>query len=263
MSVEQAVEAIQHAKRCIVFSGAGASADSGIGTFRGEGGAWSGFTGAIKLAWGGTPFGWRWTPGLVWSRFVDEFYGPIAEAVPHDGLVALAELQQKRFGSRMSFITMNVDGLHQAAGSEHVAEVHGSVKRFRCSSCDATAQPDLPLDPSNQPRCQVDHCGGRVRPDVTLFLESLPEDQFDAANEAIQSLSRGDVMLIVGTSSVVYPAADLPSVAKRRGATLIEFNLEMPTPLSSLVKIAVPGRAADTLRACVNGVLQQPQSVSQ
>lgn len=252
--MEEAVQALLRANRVIVFSGAGASADSGIGTFRGEGGAWSGFTGAIKLAWGGTPFGWRWTPGLVWSRFVSDFYGPIAAATPHDGLVALSELQRKRLGPRMSFITMNVDGLHQAAGSEGVAEVHGSVTRFRCSSCEAPARPDLPLDPSNQPRCQG--CGGRVRPDVTLFLEGLPEDQWDAATSAIASLSRGDVMLIVGTSSVVYPAANLPAMAKRRGAVLIEFNLELPTPLSNLVDITVAGRAAQTLRECVDRVLQ-------
>merc|ERR1719189_2273701 len=91
-----AVSAIAAARRCVVFSGAGASADSGIGTFRGAGGAWSGITGRLSLVWGGTPIGWRLTPGLVWSGFVTNFYGPIVEAKPHDGLFALAELQKHR-----------------------------------------------------------------------------------------------------------------------------------------------------------------------
>mmetsp|Transcript_9911 Transcript_9911/g.26172 ORF Transcript_9911/g.26172 Transcript_9911/m.26172 type:complete len:266 (-) Transcript_9911:21-818(-) len=256
--MEEAVRCILRAKRCVVFSGAGASADSGIGTFRGAGGAWSGLTGAIALAWGGTPIGWRWTPGLVWSKFVSDFYQPIADASPHDGLVALTELQQRCFDGpeRMRFITMNVDSLHQAAGSQGVAEVHGSVRRFRCMSCGNVAQPDLPLRASRQPRCSDSGCGGRIRPDVTLFTEGLPGDQWELAEEAVNLLRPGDVMLVVGTSSVVYPAADLPGIAKRRGATLIEFNLEVPTPLSDIVDIAVPGRAAETLRQCVDAVLQ-------
>lgn len=254
-----AVEAIAKAHRCVVFSGAGASADSGIGTFRGQGGAWSGITGTLALLWGGTPIGWNWTPGLVWSRFVEDFYGPIAAAGPHDGLKALVELQRRRFqgGERMQFVTMNVDGLHQTAGSEAVSEVHGSVTRFRCMTCGAPAQPELPLDASQQPRCAKPGCGGRVRPDVTLFFEGLPEDQFVSALSAVRALRPGDVMLVVGTSSVVYPAASLPGEAKKRGATIIEFNLEFPTPLSGLADIQVAGPAVDTLRECVDSVLTQ------
>eukprot|EP00930_Biecheleria_cincta_P060301 TRINITY_DN45978_c0_g1_i1.p1 TRINITY_DN45978_c0_g1~~TRINITY_DN45978_c0_g1_i1.p1 ORF type:complete len:278 (-),score=33.30 TRINITY_DN45978_c0_g1_i1:23-856(-) len=255
-TVTSAVHAILAASRCVVFSGAGASADSGIGTFRGAGGAWSGITGTLALAWGGTPIGWRWTPGLVWSRFVKDFYGPIADAEPHDGLKALAQLQQQHFGaSRMKFVTMNVDGLHQAAGSEEVAEVHGSVMKFRCMKCEAPATVMPPLDARRQPRCQQDDCSGRLRPDVTLFTESLPQEQWDAAYKAVRSLEQGDVMIVIGTSSVVYPAADLPAVAKRRRATLIEFNKDLPTPLSNLVDIAVCGRAVDMLRKVVDMVL--------
>eukprot|EP00966_Prymnesium_polylepis_P002559 58869-Prymnesium_polylepis.1 len=158
----------------------------------------------------------------------------------------------------MSFVTMNVDALHQTAGAENVAEVHGSVRRFRCGTCGAPAAVELPLQPNLQPRCVATAgCGGRVRPDVTLFTEGLPMDQWEAANDFVGALRMGDVLVIVGTSSVVYPAASLPSVAKRMGATLIEFNLEMPTPLSELVDIAVPGPAATTLRQCVDAVLRR------
>uniref|UniRef100_A0A7S1A9R1 Deacetylase sirtuin-type domain-containing protein n=1 Tax=Noctiluca scintillans TaxID=2966 RepID=A0A7S1A9R1_NOCSC len=255
VAMTQAVEAIGRANRCVVFSGAGCSADSGIGTFRGAGGAWGGCMGKIALVWGGTPVGWRWTPGLVWYRFVQDFYGPIVAARPHDGLFALAELQQTHFvGGRMQFVTMNVDSLHQMAGSQEVSEVHGSVQRFRCAECDAPVQPPMPLNPRSQPYCQ---CGGRVRPDVTLFTEGLPPDQWSSATDAIRKLKRGDVLIIVGTSSVVYPAASLPEIAKQRGVTLIEFNLELPTPLSELADIQIPGRATETLRHCVDRVLRR------
>lgn len=261
-ALQRAAHAISQARRCVVFSGAGASADSGIGTFRGAVGAWDGVTGTLSLLWGGTPIGWLLTPGWVWSRFVTQFYGPIAAARPHDGLVALAQLQQHFGSSNMQFVTMNVDGLHQAAGSEAVAEVHGSVMRFRCSSCGAASQPPLPLDANQQPRCTDQSCGGRIRPDVTLFYEGLPQDQWIAAHGAIAALQPDDVLLIVGTSSVVYPAASLPEFARKRGAVLIEFNLELPTPLSSIVDIAVPGRAAETLRQCVDSALSMRGSSS-
>jgi len=253
----RAAKAIAGAQRCVVFSGAGSSADSGIGTFRGTDGTWSGIWGSLALLWGGTPIGWRWTPGYVWSRFVLDFYAPIAAAEPHAGLHALTKLQRERFqgAARMQFVTMNVDSLHQMAGSDAVAEVHGSVQRFRCSSCGNRASPQLPLDAKRQPRCEG--CGGRMRPDVTLFLEGLPEDQWDAACTAIGALRPGDVMLVVGTSSVVYPAAHLPSDAKRRGATIIEFNLDVPSPLSDIVDISVQGRACETLPTCVKMALGQ------
>ena len=90
-------------------------------------------------------------------------------------------------------------------------------------------------------------CGGRVRPDATLFTENLPADQWAGAERAARLLRPGDVMIIVGTSSVVQPAASLPGLAKERGATLIECNLELPTPLSGLVDIAVTGKAAEVL----------------
>ena len=255
--MDDAVRAICGAQRCVVFTGAGASADSGIGTFRGNGGAWSGIVGMLSLAMGGTPFGWRWFPSLVWSRFVKDFYGPIVGAAPNDGHVALTELQQGRFRNTMAVITMNVDGLHQAAGAANVMEVHGSVRKFRCMECGKPANPAEPLNSSKQPRCEQPGCVGRIRPDVTLFTEGLPADEWNRAANAIEALVPGDVVLVIGTSSVVYPAASLPERAARRGATLIEFNMELPTPLSKMASIQVPGKAAETLRQCVDMVLNQ------
>lgn len=259
--LEAAVVALSGASRVVIFTGAGASADSGIGTFRGAGGgAWSGLMGMLSLVWGGTPIGWRLTPSYVWKRFITDFYGPIAAAAPHAGHEAFVRLAD---GGRLPVetITMNVDGLHQAAGApaHTVWEVHGSVRRFRCCGCKRTVLlAGKQLDASSQPRCES--CGGRVRPDVTLFTEGLPGDQWDGAERAVRALGPRDCMLIVGTSSVVYPAASLPGLAKAQGAFLVECNLEFPTPLTNAVDIAVAGKAAEILPAMVDRVLAARRS---
>lgn len=290
-SMAKAIQATAVARRVVIFTGAGMSADSGIGTFRGQGGTWSGITGKLALLWGGTPIGWKWTPGYVWRRFVLDFYGPIAKAQPHAGHKALEALFQKGDYESVVYITMNVDGLHQTSGAsnDRVAEVHGSVLKYRCMSCDkkltnilpnknagigptssdqakasrpASTEADtgsalLSLNPKKQPRCDV--CGGRARPDVTLFTESLPMDEWDKACTFIEHLGEGDVLLVAGTSSVVYPAASLPEQVAASGDAIpiIEFNLDVPTPLSSIVDITVQGRAAETLPLFVERVLAE------
>jgi NAD-dependent deacetylase len=231
--------------------------------------------------------GWNWTPSLVWCRFVKDFYGPIANAEPHSGHLALQELNDKGNFDSFNYITMNVDGLHQSSGAsdDQVAEVHGSVLKYRCMNCDKKLSHDYifsqsniedtrsdteasdqsidnkpqeqrehrKLNPSKQPLC--DACGGRARPDVTLFTESLPEDQWTKAIHMLRRLKRGDVMIVAGTSSVVYPAASIPEKAASTGVTIIEFNKDFPTPLSSIAKICVAGKAAETIPQFVQGVL--------
>ncbi len=130
---------------------------------------------------------------------------------------------------------MNVDGLHQLAGSnpDSVFEVHGTVRRFCCCKCRSPIIiPDPLLVKDNPPLCS---CGGYPRPDVTLFTEALPQEPWENAVDAVSLLRQEDVMIIVGTSSVVYPAASLPEMAKRRGCTLIEINPDDVTPLKQLV----------------------------
>jgi NAD-dependent deacetylase len=145
---------------------------------------------------------------------------------------------------------MNVDGLHQASGSDpnHVHEIHGSIRKFRCGVCNVPMNDIITPDTiSSKPiRCQ--NCKrGFARPDVTLFTESLPQSPWIEANRAVQGLGVGDVLLIVGTSSVVYPAAYLPEMAKQQGATLIEVNPSMETPLHKITDVHIPLGAADAL----------------
>jgi NAD-dependent deacetylase len=184
---------------------------------------------------------------------------------------------------------MNVDGLHQAAGAMSVAELHvrlsanptlahtlsprdntnaaqtdfgtpsvhrqGAAGRFHCTRCRMPHVPAIPLAASPQPRCTS--CDGRVRPSVCLYGTAMPPEEWAAALRAVCELQQGDVMLVVGTSSLVEPAASLPRRAADAGATLIEFNLEAQTPLTHLVHISVPGEAARTLRRCVDRVLER------
>jgi NAD-dependent deacetylase len=231
--------------------------------------------------------GWNWTPSFVWCRFVKDFYDPIVNAGPHSGHLALQELNDKGGFDSFNYITMNVDGLHQSSGAtnDQVAEVHGSVLKYRCMNCGKKLSNDYifsqsncdearscaeasdnandnnpqehqehrKLNPRKQPRC--DACGGRARPDVTLFTESLPVDQWTKAIGMTRRLKRGDVLIVTGTSSVVYPAASLPEKAAFTGVTIIEFNKDFPTPLSPIAKICVEGKASETFPQFVQGVL--------
>lgn len=246
--MEKAVLAISKAQRCVIFTGAGMSKDSGIDTFRGGSGFWNGIFGNIALAYGGTPYGWSLTPGLVWSYFISNFYGPIAEAGPHNGFFALATLQKEKFKELDSFhvVTMNVDGYHQASGinASCVSEIHGTIRRYRCISCSNPIEIPNPLT-SNPPKCSI--CQGYPRPDVTLFTEALPEAPWQKSCDIIRKMRKGDVMLVIGTSSVVYPAAYIPQFARDSGATIIEVNPETETPLKSMVDISIQGTALQIL----------------
>jgi NAD-dependent deacetylase len=248
---------VVNARHIVCFTGAGMSAESGIGTFRGGSGLWSGALGYIVLGWFGTPIGWKWTPGFAWSQYIDKFYNPIRDAQPNEGHRALVRLQEMY--PEMSIITQNVDGLHQMAGSnpDQVFEVHGTVKRSRCISnghiYDFEGETNLPR---KSPTCRVEECASTLRPDCVLFTESLPRDQWINAELATRKLGSGDVMIIVGTSAQVYPAAGLPELATERGATLIDVNLER-TNFSSLKNYEyLGGTAATTLPALVKRVQQ-------
>ncbi len=213
--------------RIALLTGAGISAESGVPTFRGPGGLWKSFR-PEDLA---TPQAFQKDPALVWEWYLWR-RSIIAKAEPNAGHIALVDLE-KRYGDDFLLITQNVDGLHQKAGSKRLLELHGNIWRVRCLSCGvvyydySTSQPQLP------PTCR--ECGGLVRPDVVWFGEALPEDALLTAYQWAKSCQ---VFVSIGTSAVVYPAAELPHVAKRHGAKLIEINPE-ETPISSLADVII------------------------
>jgi NAD-dependent deacetylase len=233
MSIAQAKECIAQAKSLAVLTGAGISAESGLPTFRGPGGLWRSFR-PEQLA---TPEAFHRDPQLVWEWY-DWRRSVHATCEPNAGHRALAQLEQR--APSFLLITQNVDSLHERAGSRGVVHLHGSLWRVRCMVCRGEEEnTQVPLNPL-PPRCV---CGGMMRPDVVWFGEALPQP---AIEQAMQAAYSADVFLVAGTSSVVYPAAALPHVARQHGARVIEVNLE-PTELSAVADISLRGKCGEIL----------------
>jgi NAD-dependent deacetylase len=229
-------ERLRAARSVFVLTGAGVSAESGVPTFRGGGGA---------ALWKGMPFDVISSAAMVerdlravWEWF-DYRRDSLRTLRPNAAHEALAAWQDKF--QTFTLATQNVDGLHAAAGSRDVLELHGSVWTARCTAC--SAKEDLrKLDSDVRPPvCGV--CGGEMRPDVVLFGEMLPVDVFAKAEGAASAC---DVCFVVGTSAVVYPAARLPLAARAAGAYLVEVNPER-TPLSDECDETIEGPAGHVL----------------
>lgn len=225
--------------RVAVLSGAGISAESGVPTFRDDkNGLWARFD-PYELS---STQGWRDNPERVWGWYLWRHY-LVANVAPNDGHRAIAAWEDY---ADVSVITQNVDDLHERAGSTAVHHLHGSLFEFRCASCSLPYTETLPLMPEpalevQPPRCG--HCGGLIRPDIVWFGEQLPEGPWHQAVEATQS---ADVMVVVGTSAIVYPAAGLADLALSRGTAVIEVNPE-PTPLSANATISIRESASQAL----------------
>jgi NAD-dependent deacetylase len=228
---------LREARRVLAVTGAGVSAESGVPTFRGKDGLWREFR-AEDLA---TPQAFARDPELVWEWYAwrRETIAPLRPNAAH---VALMELERRVPGFLLA--TQNVDGLHSVAGSRRVVELHGSLWRLRCVECGHAAEDrSVPL-PELPPRCA---CGTVLRPDVTWFGEMLPAH---AVEEAVAAARSAEVVLVIGTSSVVYPAAALPEMARAAGAYVIEVNTE-PTPLTASADVSLRGPAALLVPALV------------
>ncbi len=220
-------------RRVAALTGAGMSAESGVPTFRGQGGFWEN----RALQEMATPQGFARDPTAVWTWY-DERRRQVGRCAPNEGHLALARYGRGHPDFRL--ITQNIDGLHAAAGSHDVIRLHGDLFRVRCTR-DGTSREDrrVPL-PVIPPLCE---CGALLRPDVVWFGETLPEDAIEAATE---SSTQAEVFLSIGTSALVYPAAGLPAIARRHGAYLVEINVE-ETPLSPLADEVIQARAAQVL----------------
>lgn len=216
IALAQTAETLRTAKCVAVLTGAGVSAESGVPTFRASDGLWEGH----RIEDVATPFGFQRDPALVWA-FYNARRANVKLVNPNPGHFALAKMEA-RLGTNFTLVTQNVDGLHVAAGSKNVLEIHGSLYRTRCTGCGV--ETDRGLEPlGDKPLCP--ECESPLRPAIVWFHESLPEDVWEAALMATHAC---DVLLVVGTSAVVHPAASLVPIAKRSkqpGATVIEVNL--------------------------------------
>jgi NAD-dependent deacetylase len=228
------IERLLSAKRVTVLTGAGVSAESGVPTFRdAQTGLWSQYR-PEELA---TPRAFRRDPRLVWEWY-EWRRKLVSDARPNPAHFALVEMEG--FFPRFHLITQNVDGLHQRAGSRGVIELHGNIARTKCfdegtilSSWKDTG--DVP------PRCP--NCGGWLRPDVVWFEEPLPEAELQRAAAASRNC---DVFFSIGTSTLVYPAAALPSDALHGGATVVEINPQQ-TPFTAQAAFSLTGAAGVVL----------------
>ena len=232
------VRQLRAAKKILALTGAGISAESGLATFRdAQTGLWSKFR-PEELA---TADAFQRDP-----KFVQEWYAWRREnaikAKPNAGHFALAEME--KCAPEFLLVTQNVDGLHARAGSNKVVELHGNIHRFRCFENDCATEN---FDVDGQ-RCRS--CGGNLRPDVVWFGEMLPIDAIEAAVTAAEMCN---VFFSIGTSSVVYPAADLWRRAKDNSAIVIEINKD-PTPLTPLADHSLLGKAGEILPALIASV---------
>lgn len=233
----RAAEALKWATKVAVLSGAGVSAESGVPTFRASDGLWEGH----RIEDVATPMGFERDPTLVW-RFYNGRRENVAQVRPNPGHHALTKLEE-RYGDGFTLATQNVDGLHRTAGTKNVLEVHGSLRRTRCLGCERVEDRGLE-SLGDRPVCP--HCGGFLRPDIVWFHEALPEEVWTSAMEAAAEC---DVLLVVGTSAVVYPAASLIPIAKRGkspGATVVECNLDR-TSASEQADVGLYGPSGITL----------------
>jgi NAD-dependent deacetylase len=231
--------ALRRARFVAALTGAGISAESGLATFRdAQTGLWTRFD-PRELA---TPAAFARNPKLVWDWYAWR-RERVAAARPNAGHVALAELELRV--PEFLLVTQNVDGLHQRAGSRRVVELHGSIARVRCSREGAIVE-RWKAEPGEVPRCA--NCGAFLRPDVVWFEEMLPPEALASAEDAAR---RCELLLVIGTSAEVYPAAGLPRLAREHGGRVVEINTNA-TALST--------EADDVLRGASGVVL--PQLVS-
>lgn len=228
--LQQVARALAAADHIVVLTGAGISKDSGLPTFReAQTGLWAQYR-PEELA---TPDAFARQPDVVW-RWYAWRRELVARAEPNAGHHAIAALQQR--APRCTLVTQNVDGLHQRAGSHDVVELHGSIARIRCDRCRLEEAQHGPGEP---PHCRA--CGGPLRPDVVWFGEMLPEH---ALARAAEEAAACDVLLAVGTSGVVYPAAGLVTLAARSGATVVVVNPDGSAVPPGGVHVAAPAGTA-------------------
>jgi NAD-dependent deacetylase len=224
---------LSEVKHLVVLTGAGISVGSGIPTFRGPEGLWRTFR-PEQLA---TPQAFQRDPLLVWEWY-DWRRGKIAPARPNPGHEALVRLEARI--PDFLLLTQNVDGLHRLAGSRRLLEIHGSIWEVRCLECGRVIEDrrvPLPL----LPHCEL--CGGLLRPNVVWFGESLNPDILRRAEAA---LIQSQVVMVVGTSAVVQPAASFALWARQSGAKIAEINPD-PTPLTAHSDFALTGQAGEIL----------------
>ncbi len=257
MFPEKLINTLQQAQDIVVLTGAGVSAESGIPTFRDAlTGLWQRYD-VNQLA---CEDGFLSDPALVWGWYEWRRHR-VLKAKPNPAHLTIAKLAKQV--PKLTLITQNVDDLHERAGSHEVLHLHGSLHQPRCIACESlyylpsidmmqltTADQECRINP---PRCSL--CGGLIRPGVVWFGEALPTKIW---NQAVQASLQCDLMLIVGTSGLVWPAADLPYQAEKTGSFVVQINPTL-TSFNSIAQINLAGKAGELLPQALSICISRKQ----
>ena len=239
--ITRAARDIVKAKKVVALTGAGMSVESKIAPFRGKGGIWEKYD-PMEYAYIDTL---RTNPGKTWI-LLSEMQKEILKAKPNPGHMSLATLEQLGFLS--SIITQNVDGLHHEAGNKSIIEFHGNHREAYCMKCGKRIKSEAISLETLPPRCD---CEGVIRPDVVFFGEAIPHEALNKSNHEARTCN---VMLVIGTSAEVQPAASLPDIAKASGATIIEINIEATSFTAYTSTYFIKGKAGEILPKIVNSI---------
>lgn len=236
-NLTRAANAIKSARRCVAFTGAGISVESGIPPFRGPSGLWSKYDpGVLDIRY------FNRHPNEAWVVIKEIFYDFFGQAESNAAHTTLAKLESAGMLSRI--ITQNIDNLHQMAGSKNVIEYHGSSHRLTCVNCGADVKYTQAIFSRIPPVC--DDCGGILKPDFVFFGEGIP---LMAHHDSTAETRLADVWIVIGTTGEIYPAAYLPIDAKENGATIIEVNIEPSAYTHKITDIFLQGKATEILTA--------------
>lgn len=241
--IKTAALKIKNSKYSVALTGAGISVESGIPPFRGKGSMWEKYD---PMKYADISYFMK-NPEDVWKTFLAEMKDLLIQANPNPAHLGLAELEKK--GLLSSIITQNIDGLHQKAGNSDVIEFHGSFAQFYCMDCNDLKKVEEISVESIPPRCKK--CNGIYRPDCVFFGEMIPQDNLYRSN---MEASQCSVMLVIGTSALVQPAASIPGIAKASGACVIEINPQK-TPLTGVVAdISLTGNAGQIMTKLIKEI---------
>jgi len=244
--IKKTAQAMRQAKKVVALTGAGISVESGIPDFRGPSGLWEKFD-PMEYA---TIEAFCSNPRKVWTM-LKEMGSLLEKSKPNPAHLALAKLEQ--MGYLSSVVTQNIDNLHQAAGSKRVIEFHGSGKRLICMICGRMYESQgVKLEPL-PPRCS---CTGVLKPNFVFFGEPIP---WGAHMEAREEAGNCELMLVIGTSAVVSPACDLPVIAKKAGAQIIEVNLEETQLTRNISNWILKGSASRIMQNLLDEVLENKE----
>lgn len=231
---QRAAELILNSTHTSAFTGAGISVESGIPPFRGENGLWSKYDpGVLDLE------RFYAHPESSWKVIKEIFYDFFGDAKPNEAHKVLAKMEQD--GLLKEIITQNIDNLHQEAGSKTVHEFHGNSQRISCTKCERKYGPSAEILAELPPQCE---CGGLLKPDFIFFGEMIPCEPME---KSFRAAEKAEVFLIIGSTGEVYPAAQIPGMAKQNGATIIEVNVSTSQFTGHITDILLPGKASKVM----------------